>query len=65
MTERERCSALQTDSTCRNGFYVTGPCHGTDGTPICVQEEVCGRIYGANGGIPIVIKRALSKGETE
>ena len=60
MDDRIRCSALQEDSKCRNGFFVTGPCHGTDGTPICMNERVCGRIYEASGGAPIEIRCALS-----
>lgn len=59
MSERIRCSALQPDSTCKNGFPVFGPCHGTDGTPICMKEQVCGRIYSATGGVPIEIRRVL------
>lgn len=37
---------------CKNGFPIWGPCLGTAGTPICLQEEVCGRIYAFNGGRP-------------
>jgi hypothetical protein len=59
MTERERCSALQANSTCKNGFPVTGTCHGADGgIPICMNEAVCARIYAAHDGVPPVIARA-------
>ena len=65
MSERIRCSALQADSKCKNGFPVTGPCHGTDGNPICMSEKACGRIYSATEGVPIEIKRALSNGDVK
>lgn len=57
----ERCSAIVwlpaqpgflPNSACRNGFPVTGSCHGTAGTPMCLKEEWCGRVYEANGGKP-------------
>lgn len=37
---------------CRSGFMITGPCLGTAGTPICCNEEICGRIYFEIGGRP-------------
>ena len=53
MIERRKCSALTQLHDCVNGFGVSSPCFGADGTPICCKEEVCGHIYNATGGRPI------------
>lgn len=55
MGEQIPCSASTDDdvySPCRNGFPQTGPCWGIAGTPICCNEEVCGRLYDKWGGRP-------------
>jgi hypothetical protein len=38
---------------CKNGFLISGACFGTAGTPMCLKEEVCGRLYDLNGGKPV------------
>ncbi|WP_438396393.1 hypothetical protein [Caballeronia sp. DA-9] len=58
MTERKACSALRGDA-CFNGFMVSGACHGTDGTPMCMKEEVCAHVFANLGGIPRVVYDAL------
>lgn len=40
------------DYACRNGFPLTGACLGTAGTPVCMKEELCGRLYEHCGGWP-------------
>lgn len=51
----EKCSAL-IEGKCKNGFRTTAPCHGMKaGLPICMREDVCGRLYEATGGAPKVI----------
>lgn len=49
------CAALSFRPTCCiNGFPVTGACYGKikAGKPICMQEELCGRLYNDTGGKP-------------
>ena len=52
MRELEPCSALIDNRECKNGFYVTAPCHGISGVPMCLQENICGRLYSNTGGKP-------------
>ena len=51
IVKRER-EGLMPENLCLNGFPVTGPCLGATGIPTCCREELCGRIYEANGGKP-------------
>lgn len=46
---------------CKNGFPIGGACLGTAGTPICLQEEVCGRIYDYNGGRPLTLEELKAR----
>ena len=52
----DECSAVvrlpNGSAACANGFYLTGPCLGTSGTPMCLKEEVCGRLFNSCGGKP-------------
>jgi hypothetical protein len=53
-----RRPAVTAASLCINGFPVTGPCLGASGVPVCCKEDVCGHLYGANGGSPQMQARA-------
>lgn len=46
--ERGPCSAYS-NGECSNGFIATAPCAGTAGTPPCLKEELCGRLYPITG----------------
>lgn len=60
MTDRKPCSAFQDDRTCKNGFPATAVCYGIDGgTPICMNEAICARIYKMYDGVPPVIARNI------
>lgn len=51
---RQKCSAL-VGSECKNGFSVTGACHGINAEtvlPMCCKEELCGRLFNHNSGKP-------------
>lgn len=37
---------------CKDGFPQTGACWGLSGTPVCCNEELCGRLYEQFGGSP-------------
>jgi len=49
------CSGHDPDKKlCKHGFLQSGACHGMAlGTPMCCQEELCGRMFDKNGGKPI------------
>lgn len=58
----ERCSAvveLAGRHVCKNGFPVTGACLGASATPVCMQEELCGRLYAETGGRPQFLTEQL------
>ncbi len=57
MGTRDKCVAAGRSpdghDLCKNGFPTNGACFGTIGTPICLQEKLCGRLFAHNGGRPI------------
>ena len=53
MSEWSACSASDREHHfCRNGFPQRASCFGTNGTPVCCQEEVCARLFEKWGGKP-------------
>ena len=62
MHELEKCSAL-VGNECKNGFYVNGPCSGIAGVPMCLKENLCGRLYSNTGGKPRPMNKEHSDAE--
>ena len=46
---------------CKNGFPVTGPCHGIPGKPICMDEDWSAFICNKNDGLPYGFPRNIFK----
>lgn len=53
-----KCSGVPksygTYKPCKHGFPMTGACVMAGSRPICVQEELTGRLYNDTGGKPIL-----------
>lgn len=50
---RSHIEGAKTYEPCRDGFPQTAACAGIGGAePICMKEELCGRLYNETGGKP-------------
>jgi hypothetical protein len=71
MSERPtQCSAVlsyRTYHPCANGFPMTGACITGNGTPVCMNEKICARLYDRWGGKPpahmVELGRSALEGE--
>lgn len=68
MSAERECSAFLPKNgmygPCHNGFpQILGACMGLGGTPVCCDENLCGRLYPETGKPPEHMLDLLAKAE--
>jgi len=55
---QKKCSHLDDDKNCKNGFPFTAPCSGIiEGVPVCMDEDRSAVICNRDDGLPHAFPR--------